>query len=96
MMLGDILAAAQDEAGRLEGWLTAEDPELARTLGLGAAQEGAKLADRVRAAVAEFSALANEEDWAHLTSRLREADDPGRTCLVEMLRWRHDTKGAKP
>jgi hypothetical protein len=95
MMLGDILRATRDEAARLETWLTQEDPELARRLGLGQSG-GAPFADRLRAAVAEFSALASEEDWAHLTSRLRDSDDPGRACLVEMLRWRHAPEGPPP
>lgn len=92
MMLGDILAAARDEADGLEAWLTAEDTELARRLGLGT-PGGPPLADSLRGAVAEFSMLASEEDWAQLTSRIRDTDDPGRACLVEMLRWRHAPEG---
>jgi hypothetical protein len=95
MMLGDILAASVNAADRVEDWLTAEDVDLARSLGLGTA--GAPpLADSLRGAVAEFSMLATEDDWAQLTSRMRDTDDPARACLVEMLRWRHAAEGRRP
>lgn len=87
-MLGDLLAAARDAAGEFQGWLQATDPELAQTVALAAAREGLTPAGLVRAAVADFSRFAAEEDWATLTSSLRDTDDPGTTCLLAMVRWR--------
>ena len=42
----------------------------------------------LRIAVADFGRFASEEDWATLTSRLRDAEAPGTACLVAMLEWR--------
>ena len=39
-------------------------------------------------AVADFSRLASEEDWASLVSALRDSADPGRLCLMAMVDWR--------
>jgi hypothetical protein len=88
MMLGDMLAAARKSAGRFEGWLEACDPALAARVAHRAAGEGLSPASYVRAAVAHFAALASEEDWATLTSSMRDADDPGTLCLLAMVDWR--------
>ena len=88
MMLGDVLAAARNSAGRFQSWLAACDPDLADQVTDRAAKEGIAPASFVRAAVADFAARANEEDWATLTSSLRKADDPGTTCLLAMVHWR--------
>ena len=44
----------------------------------------------VRAAIADFARFASEEDWATLTSRIRNSDDPGNACLLVMVQWRLD------
>ena len=88
MMLGDILAAARNSSGRFQGWLASSDPDLAAQVAERAAEDGMGPASYVRAAVAGFAARASEEDWATLTSSMRDTDDPGTTCLLAMVHWR--------
>lgn len=87
-MLGDLLAAARDSAGRFEAWIDAADPALANDLREAAGREGFTATGYVRAAVADFSRLASEEDWATLMSAARDSADPGATCLLAMVDWR--------
>jgi hypothetical protein len=105
-MLGDLLAGARNAAGPFQAWLTQSDPALAARLSAAAAAEGLGPAAYARMAVADFSRLAAEEDWATLVSSLRDASDPGTTCLLAMVHWRltvpaceghshkHENKGA--
>ena len=87
-MLGDLLAAARGSAGTLRAWLEAADPELAARLDDAAAAAGLSAAAYARMAVADFSRLASEEDWATLMSSLRDSEDPGAQCLIAMVHWR--------
>jgi hypothetical protein len=87
-MLGDILAAARRSAPEVERWLAEADPDLAARLRAAAMREGETPAAWLRIAVADFGRFADEEDWATLTSRLRDAAAPGTACLVAMLEWR--------
>lgn len=87
-MLGDLLAAAHDSSGRFRDWLAASDAELAARVDLAAAQIDLTPTGYVRAAVADFSRYASEEDWATLTSGMRDSDDPGTVCLLAMVHWR--------
>ena len=87
-MLGDLLAAARDAAGDFQAWLHGSDPELAQAVASAATREGLTPAGFVRAAVADFSRFAAEEDWATLTSSLRDTVDPGTICLLAMVHWR--------
>jgi hypothetical protein len=87
-MLGDLLAAARGSAGSLRPWLETGDPELAGRLDAAAAAAGLSAAAYARMAVADFSRLASEEDWATLMSSLRDSDDPGAQCLQAMVHWR--------
>ena len=87
-MLGDILAAARESASAFQGWLAATDPELADRVEWAARKSGITPTGYVRMAIADFSRLAPEEDWATLTSSLRESGDPGSTCLLAMVHWR--------
>lgn len=89
-MLGDILAAARASSGGFARWLAAADPAMAGRVGGAAASLGETPTGFVRAAVADFSEAASEEDWADLTARLRDSDDPGAACLLAMTRWRLD------
>jgi hypothetical protein len=84
MMLGDVMAAAQRSETGLDRWLQPADPALWQAL----TDEGEDPSAFARAAIAEFSERAGEEDWAMLVSRMRDADDPGRALLVTMMRWR--------
>jgi hypothetical protein len=87
-MLGDILAAARRSAPEVERWLAEAGPDLAARLRAAAAAEGETPAAWLRIAAADFDRFASEEDWATLTSRLRDAAAPGTACLVAMLEWR--------
>lgn len=87
-MLGDLLAAARDGAGRFEAWLDATDPERAEEVRYAALAAGMSPAAFIRMAVADFSRLADEEDWATLTSSMRDNEDPGAICLLAMVDWR--------
>jgi hypothetical protein len=87
-MLGDVLAAARRSAADAEAWLRAADPGAADRLRAAADAAGETPAGYLRIAVADFTRFASEEDWATLTSRLRDSDGPGTTCILAMLEWR--------
>lgn len=92
-MLGDMLAAAREASGNFELWLQRSEPELASEIKHVAAERGMTSTQYVRSAVADFARFAPEEDWATLTSRLREANDPGTICLLTMVQWRLTAPG---
>jgi hypothetical protein len=94
-ILGDILAAARHSSGRLEQWLREADPELAKETASAASAHGLPVSGYARMAIADFSRLANEEDWATLMSSLRESADPGSTCLAAMVHWRLTASACK-
>lgn len=87
-MLGDILAAARRSSAGFVRWLEAADPALASRVGETAMRWGTDPTGFVRIAIADFSRFASEEDWATLTSQLKNTDDPGTTCLLGMTDWR--------
>jgi phytoene dehydrogenase-like protein len=88
MMMGDMLAAARDRSGAFEAWIESADPALADRMKRAATLTGLTPTGYVRAAVAAFGRYAAEEDWATLTSSLRDSDDPGAACLLAMVHWR--------
>ncbi|HEY6630069.1 MAG TPA: hypothetical protein VIZ90_01325 [Rhizobiaceae bacterium] len=88
MMLGDVLAAASRSGVGMDEWLQPADPLLWSALNAAAEGENIDPSEFARASIAEFSERATEEDWAMLMSRMREDDDPGRACLLTMMRWR--------
>lgn len=88
VMLGDILGAARDRAPHFETWLRESDPEFASQVGSAATAADMTPGAYVRMAVADFARHANEEDWATLTSTLRNDADPGTACLLAMVHWR--------
>jgi len=91
--LGDILGAARRSAGKFQAWLKGSDPDLARRVAETAEQTGLSPTGYVRAAVADFSRFASEEDWATLVSTMRDSADPGTDCLLAMVDWRLTAKG---
>ena len=91
--LGDILGAARRSAGNFQTWLTDSDPALAQRVAATAQQTGLSPTGYVRAAVADFSRFASEEDWATLVSTMRDSADPGTDCLLAMVDWRLTAKG---
>lgn len=69
---------------RLEPWLNAVDPALARRVHSAAGDE--PFADFVRAAFADFVAEADDERWTNLISAACDATDPALSCLAFVLR----------
>ena len=92
-MLGDILAAARTSSGTFQTWLERSDPTLAADVNRAAAAQGLTPTGYVRAAMANFNRFASEEDWATLTSSLKDTDDPGTVCLLAMVHWRLTVRG---
>lgn len=92
-MLGDILAMARNSSSGFEAWLDRSDPELGAMVSRAAEAQGLTVTGYVRGAIADFNRLAPEEDWASLTSSLRNTDDPGTTCLLAMVHWRLTVRG---
>lgn len=95
MMLGDLLAAARASAGSFRPWLEASDPALTARIEAAAESERTTPAGFVRGAVADFSRLASEEDWATLLSSMRDDHDPGTVCLLSMVHWRLTVRGCE-
>jgi len=93
MMLGDILSLARRSGVSLETWLSAVDPLLLARIHLAAENAQTDIGGFLNIAVADFTEHASEEDWATLTSRLRDADDPGRACVLTMINWRFAASG---
>ena len=94
-MLGDLLAAARDGAGNFQSWLEATDHELASRVEAAAGAESITPTAYIRGAVSDFSRFAAEEDWATLTSTLKQTEDPGTACLLAMVDWRLTAKTCK-
>jgi hypothetical protein len=94
-MLGDMLAAARDLSDSFQAWLERSDPELAADVKRAAAAQELTPTAYVRAAVADFTRFAAEEDWATLTSSLRNTEDPGTQCLLAMVHWRLTVRGCR-
>jgi len=93
MMLGDMLAAARTSSDTFQAWLERSDPALAADVKSAAEEQRMTPAGYVRAAMADFDRSAAEEDWATLTSSLRNSDDPGTVCLLAMVHWRLTARG---
>lgn len=94
-MLGDMLAAARNSSGHFQDWLQRSDPELAAQVMRAAAAQEMTPTGYVRAAMSDFNRFAAEEDWATLTSSLRDTDDPGTVCLLAMVHWRLTVRGCR-
>lgn len=95
MMMGHILAAARNGSGQFQQWLLASEPALAKQVHETAAENGMTPTGYVRAAVADFTRFASEEDWATLTSSMRDSEDPGTVCLLGMVHWRLTAAGCQ-
>src|SRR5690554_6765563 len=87
-MLGDVMAEARRSSGAFRSWLGAAMPELMAEVEAAAERAGEGAAEYVRGALAAFSQVASEEDWASLTSRMRDSEEPGTACLLTMVQWR--------
>ncbi|HLS67980.1 MAG TPA: hypothetical protein VK035_01460 [Kiloniellales bacterium] len=87
--LGDLLAAARRSSGGFQNWIEAADPKFADEVKSALQYTGdPSIGSFARAAVADFSRFADEEDWSQLTRIIRDHEDPGAACLVAMVRWR--------
>lgn len=87
-MLGDLLAAARDNAAGFDSWLNAADPDMALRVRAAAEANAISPTAFVRTSVADFSRLADEEDWSALIRGMRDSEDPGMSCLHAMVDWR--------
>ena len=94
-MLGDLLAAARDGAGNFQPWLKLANPDLAAAVEAAAKAEALTPTSYVRAAIADYSRFASEEDWATLTSNVKRTGDPGTACLLGMVDWRLTAKACR-
>jgi hypothetical protein len=92
-LLGDMLAEARNSSGTFLAWLERSDPALAGDVDRAAAQQGITRTAYVRMAMSDFNRFAPEEDWATLTSSLKNTDDPGTACLLAMVHWRLTVRG---
>jgi hypothetical protein len=79
---------ARSASSNFEAWLHRSDPELSGKVSSAAEDQGVSVTTYVRGAIADFDRLAAEEDWATLTSSLRNSEEPGTICLLAMVHWR--------
>lgn len=93
VMLGDLLASAKNSSSRFHDWLEQSDSALAERIAEAASAGGLTPTQFVRGAISDFNRFAAEEDWATLTSSLRNTDDPGTVCLLAMVHWRLTARG---
>lgn len=93
VMLGDLLAAARDASGAFRDWLGLAHPALAAAVDAASADQQMTPTAFMRAAVADFTRFASEEDWATLVSSLRDSEEPGTVCLLAMVHWRLTVAG---
>ena len=87
-ILGDILAEARRSSGAFQAWLREKMPGLVADIEEAAERSGESTTEFVQGALWGFSQSASEEDWAGLTSQMRDSADPGTACLLTMVRWR--------
>lgn len=92
-LLGDMLTEARKTSASFQAWLERSDAELAADVKRAAAAQGLSPTSYVRMAMSDFNRFAPEEDWATLTSSLKNTDDPGTTCLLAMVHWRLTVRG---
>jgi hypothetical protein len=85
---GDLLGLARKSSFRFAEWLKVAEPSLADKVAEAAAAANLTPAGYVRVAVADFSRFADEEEWATLSSTLKDSEDPGLACLLSMIHWR--------
>jgi hypothetical protein len=83
-----MLAEARQSSGSFQAWLERSDPALSSEVKQAAARQEITPTGYIRMAMSDFSRFASEEDWATLTSSLKNTDDPGTTCLLAMVHWR--------
>lgn len=85
--LGDILGAARRNAAGFAVWVQRANPDLAAQVDTAAGAGGMTSSAFVRRAISDYSREASSDDWTELVSMLRDASDPGMTCLATMIRW---------
>jgi hypothetical protein len=87
MLLGDLLAAFDDDTVAIETVLRLGDLGLAVRLRERAEAEGRTLGDCAASAVRRFAAEASDERWVGLMGALARAEDPGTVCLKQALHY---------
>jgi hypothetical protein len=85
MLLGDLLAAFDDETVATETVLRLGDLALVTRLRAQAEAKGRTLGDYAACAVRRFAAEASDEHWVSLMGAMTRAQDPGAVCLKQAL-----------
>ena len=88
VQLGELLALSRRSSRDLEDWFANQGEEFVEGIAEQAMIRGETLAQFVRIAVSDFLAEADEESWADLVSAIRDADDPGASCVSKMIAFR--------
>lgn len=86
MMVGDILGAARRSAISLPDWIERRAPELARRCAEVAGKNG--ISNWLQSTVGWFELHATGDDWADLTSKMRDSEAPGEIFLITMVEKR--------
>lgn len=87
MLLGDIIAALDDEVVAMQALVDLEDLALLAAVETAAAGEGLTVGGFAARAVQIFAGGASDDDWVSLIGTIGRAEDPGRACLKGMLVW---------
>ncbi len=85
MLLGDLLAAFDDETVAAETVMRTGDLALMARLRAQAEADGMTLGNCAASAVRRFAAEASDERWVTLMGALARAQDPGLECLKHAL-----------
>lgn len=87
MTLGSLIARLENEQDAADAFAALGDLPLYAQVAAMADRYDATPAEYVAVAAARFSSEAADEDWLGLIAAMGQADDPGRTALVRLVRW---------
>lgn len=87
MLLGHVLERLGDEAFAAETLVGMADLPLMVEIESVGDRFGESLPTYAVGATRRFAAFASDEDWLALMNALDRAEDPGATCLHQMLTW---------
>ncbi len=85
MLLGDVIARFEDEAGAAEALLALDDLALVTCVSAAAADEELTVGEFAARAVGQFVADASDDDWLTLIGRMTRTENPGRVFLIHVL-----------
>jgi hypothetical protein len=87
VILGQVLDHLGDEAFANETLVAMDDLPLMVAVQSAGERYGESAAAYAVGAVRRFATFAGDEDWLALMTALERADDPGASCLRQMLGW---------